>query len=171
MNAAELYVNLHDNFKYNRTNTIIWTKVNTGTIIAQRLDIKYHIHNTGLLLCRSVFDAGLSCRRRSCPGGPCRNGMDTAGSPIVDSRVLSKINKKRTWLFTVFINKIRKYVNACICSVVLLLSIFNNMQMILLCSHFFCSCLLKQFKHLGYQQLRIFICNNVQNHNYSCSFK
>ena len=120
-----------------------------------------------------MFDAGLSCRRRSCPGGPCRNDMDTAGSPIVDSRVLflSKINKKRTWLFTVFINKIRKYVNACICSVVLLLSIFNNMQMILFCSHFFCSCFLKQFKLLGYQQLRIFICNNVQNHNYSCSLK
>ena len=132
--------------------------------------------------CRSDFDAGLSCRRRSGFGGPCRYGMDTAGSLAVVSGVFcfSKMNKHRTWSFLVFIsrkskrkciNKIIKHVHACICSVVLLLSNFNNMQMILLCSNFFCSCCFKQFKLRGYQQLRTFMCNNVLNHNYSCSLK
>ena len=136
----------------------------------------------GKLFCRSILDADLSCRRRSGSGGPCRDCVDTAGSPNcrLCSFFLSKINKKRAWSFPVYIsrrskrkciNKIIKHVYACICSVVLLLSIFNNMQMILLCSNFFCSCSLKQFKLFGYQQLRIFICSNVLNYNYSCSLK
>ena len=126
--------------------------------------------NFYLMLCRSNFDAGFSFRRRSGPGGPCRYGMDTASSQIVESGAFSsKINKKRTWSFPVFIsrrskrkciNKIRKHVHACICSIVLLLSNFNNTQMILLCSNFFCSCCLKQFKLPGYQQLRIFTLNS-----------
>ena len=55
---------------------------------------------------RSTFDAGLSCRRRSDPGRPCRDGTDTAGSPAVGSEaVSSKVNKKRTWPFPVFISR------------------------------------------------------------------
>ena len=69
------------------------------------------------------------------PGGPCRDGMDTAGSlSVVSGAFASKINKKRTWSFPVFISrrskrkcikKLIKHVQACICSVVFLLSIFK----------------------------------------------
>ena len=132
------------------------------------------------MLCRSVFVTGLWCRRRSGPGGPCRNGMDTAGSPFVVSGTFSsKMNKKRTWSFPVFIsrrskrkciNKIRKHVH----NVFVALYSYYQFSKYSSDSIVFQFLLLMLFKTVQTPRLSAvtnIICNNVLNHNYSCSLK
>ena len=107
---------------------------------------------SNIKLCNAV-EISMPTSRADADPAPAGHAVSAWTPPVLQPWALglfsSKIDKKRTWSFPVlisrwserkYINEIRKHVHAYICSVVLLLPIFNNMQMVLLCSNFFCSC-------------------------------